>query len=87
MKKDLEKLEKQNAKLHDMVERERENVAGYKQVSEIQNAFIAVLLNKLGATSDKKIAVTQEEVNEALEKYTVKTTVAVRGWEFYCESK
>lgn len=86
-KQELEKLEKQNAKLREMLEKERENIAGYKQVSEIQNAFIAVLLNKLEATSDKKVAITQAEVNQAMTKYKVKTTVAVHGWEFYCDTK
>ena len=89
MKRDLEKLKKRNEKLREMVERERENVAGYKQTSEIQNAFIAVLLNKLKATSDKTVTITRAEINEAMTKCDVRVLAVpeTMSWELYCETK
>lgn len=89
-KKDLDALERKNTALLKMLNAERQTVAGYKEAEKIQNAFMAVLLNKLGATdSDKTVAINRAEITKALEKSDVRVTVKPEadGWEFYCHTK
>ena len=63
----------------------------YKEAQEIihktQNAYIAVLLKKLGATSkDKAVSITNEEITTAMAKCETKGDVPDIGvWSLYCE--
>ena len=84
--KDAVKLAKQNEKLRKMYEVEKEKIAGYEELSNIQNAYIAVLLKKLGATEEHPIIVTNEEVRELLGSKLVTVNVVEKGkWQFYIE--
>ena len=56
-----------NEKLIQMVEAEREKVAGYEQLAKLHAAYIAFLLQKLGATKDNPITITKEDVAGAME--------------------
>ena len=66
MKKEMTKKEE---KLVQMVETEREKVAGYQQIIELYSGYIAILLEKLGATKENGVAITSAEVDEAMKKY------------------
>lgn len=56
-----------NERLLKMVEAEREKVAGYEQLAKLHAAYIAFLLQKLGATKDNPITITKEDVAGAME--------------------
>ena len=56
-----------NEKLIQMVEAEREKVAGYEQLAKLHAAYIAFLLQKMGATKDNPITITKEDVAGAME--------------------
>lgn len=64
---------------------ERQKVAGYEQVAQVQSAYISILLNKLGATEDNAIAITAPEVAEALKKYEARAKQTEEGYSLYCE--
>ena len=80
-------MDKQKQKLKDMLEAEREKVRGYEQIAKVHSAYIAILLNKLGATEDKPITIKASEVTEALEKYEARAMVEPKesSWKLYCE--
>ena len=59
-------LEKKNANLLKMVEEKREQVAGYEQLAKLHAAYIALLLQKLGATKENPFAITKEDVAKAM---------------------
>lgn len=63
------KAERKIEKLRRMVETEREKVAGYQQIIELYSGYIAILLEKLGATKENGVAITSAEVDEAMKKY------------------
>ena len=75
----------QIAKLKQMVEHEREKVAGYEQISKLHAAYIAILLRKLGATENEPFTITAADVAEAM-------GLEVRGypdgtsWKLYVEN-
>lgn len=75
----------QIAKLKQMVEHEREKVAGYQQIAELHSAYIAVLLKRLGATKDKPIIIDSLDVCEAM-KCEVRGYNNGTGWELYVEA-
>lgn len=84
--KDAARLAKQNEKLRKMYEVEREKNAGHEELSNIQNAYIAVLLKKMGATEEHPIIVTNDEVKELLGSKLVTVNVVEKGkWQFYIE--
>lgn len=84
--KDAARLAKQNEKLRKMYEVEREKNAGYEELSNIQNAYIAVLLKKMGATEEHPIIVTNGEVKALLGSKLVTVNVVEKGkWQFYIE--
>lgn len=55
-----------NEKLIQMVEAEREKVAGYEQLAKLHAAYIAFLLQKLGATKEAPVTITKEDAAEAM---------------------
>lgn len=62
-------MTKKEEKLVRMVETEREKVAGYQQIIELYSGYIAILLERLGATKENVVAITSAEVDEAMKKY------------------
>ena len=73
-----------NEKLLKMVEAEREKVAGYEQIAKLHAAYIAFLLQKLGATKGSPITITKEDVAEAM-KLEVRGLTDSEGWALYVE--
>lgn len=49
-----------------MVNDEREKVAGYEQLAKLHAAYIAHLLQKLGATKENPVTITKDDVTEAM---------------------
>ena len=78
----LEMEEKKNAKLVKMVNAEREKVAGYEQLAKLHVAYIAYLLQKLGATRENPVAITKDDVAEAM-KLEVRGTPDGEGFKLY----
>ena len=66
-------------KLENMVKAEKERVKTYGQLMDVYTTYIAILLNKLGATKDAPIAITEDEIKEAMEHYKVMGTYNVDG--------
>ena len=80
----LEIEEKKNTKLVEMVEKEREKVAGYEQLAKLHAAYIAHLLTKLGATKDNPVTITKDDVAEAM-KAEVRGAPCSEGFKLYIE--
>lgn len=79
-------LKAQNARLIKMLEEERQKVSGYKELSHIQNAYIAIALNRMGATAENPVPIINTEVTEAMERYEVRAVIGEDGgFKFYCE--
>lgn len=86
-KQELANEKNKNYKLLKMLREEREKVAGYEQIAKVHSAYIALLLNKLGATEDNPLTIKASEVTEALEKYEARAMVepTENSWKLYCE--
>lgn len=91
---EIAKVKGQNDKLRKMLADEREKVAryedgeGYEGVYRIQNAYIAVLLSKMGATKENPVTILKEEITKAMEHYEVRAGIDEDGaWKFYVEEK
>lgn len=78
----LEIEERKNGKLLKMVEQERARVAGYEELAKLQVAYIAHLLQKLGATKDNPVTITNNDVTEAL-KAEVRGAHLSEGFQIY----
>lgn len=65
---------------------EREKVAGHEELAKVHSAYITILLNKLGATEENKVTITDEEIKEALVRYEARAVKAEGGWSLYCEA-
>ena len=86
--KEAARRKRQNEKLRKMVEDARKDIAGHEELAKIHTAYVGVLLNKLGATKESPVTITNEEVREALAKCDVRATVADScAWNLYCEVK
>jgi hypothetical protein len=85
-KQRLKQEKNKNYRLMKMVSDERQKVAGYEQLAQVHSAYISILLKKLGATKDNMIAITSEEVKEALKKYEARAMPAENGFSLYCEA-
>lgn len=81
----LEQAEKRVAALKKMISGERDKVAGYEQIAKVHSAYIAILLQRLGATKDNMIAITAEEVKEAMSKCEARAMPTEEGFSLYCE--
>ena len=84
------KLKAQNDKLRKMLADEREKVAryedgeGYEGVYRIQNAYVAHLLVKMGATEENPVTILKEEITKSMEHYNVRADISEDGsWKFY----
>ena len=84
VKKQLEIEKAKNDKLLKMVNDEREKVAGYGQIAKLHVAYIAHLLQKLGATKDSPVTITKDDVAEAM-KLEVRGAPADEGYKLYIE--
>ena len=82
-KQELEKVKKQNDRLLKMIAEERQKVVGYEQVAQVNSAYIAILLKRLGATEDNKVDIQASEVSEALTKYITWATATEGGFALY----
>ena len=80
----LEIEERKNAKLLKMVNDEREKVAGYEQIAKLHAAYIAYLLQKLGATKETPVTITKDDVAEAM-KLEVRGATCNEGFKLYIE--
>ena len=84
--KDAARIAKQNEMLRKMYEAEREKSAGHEELAKIQNAYIAILLKKLGANKENPTTITNEEVKQILGKDMVRVDMSEKGvWQFYIE--
>lgn len=84
-KQELEKVKKQNDKLMKMIGEERQKVAGYEQVAQVNSAYISILLKRLGATEDNKVDIQAAEVSEALTKYEARAVAIDGGFGLFYE--
>ena len=80
----LEAEERKNAKLLKMVNDERERVAGYEQLAKLHAAYIAHLLQKLGATKETPVTITKDDVASAM-KLEVRGAPCIEGFKLYIE--
>lgn len=69
-----------------MIEYERQITAGYEQTTKIQNAYIAILLKKLGAISEETATtINNEEINRAIAIFDTRGSIPKMGeWKLYC---
>lgn len=83
----LEHETRKNETLLKMVNGEREKVKGYEEIAKVHSAYIAILLQKLGATKDNTITITAPEVTEAMHKYEARAMFEPtdNSWKIYCE--
>lgn len=72
-------------KLKQIIATERKKLKAYEQIVRGYVAYIAILLNKLGATKDNAITITAEEVVEALKKYETRGIPIDGGFNLYYE--
>ena len=73
-----------NEKLLKMIGEEREKVAGYEQLAKLHAAYIAFLLQKLGATKDNPVTITNADVAGAMNT-EVRGMPDGEGWKLYIE--
>lgn len=68
-------------------EAEKEKVKGYEQLAKIHNAYISILLNKLGAVSvESAVTITDDEIKRAMAVFETKGNIEKMGeWKLYCE--
>ena len=86
--KEAARLKKQNEKLRKMYEDARKDIAGHEELAKIHTAYVGLLLEKLGATKENPVTITNEEVREALAKLDVRASVAGScSFNLYCEVK
>lgn len=84
--KEIKRLKNMNDKLREMNARERQKVAGHEELANIQTAYIALLLKKLGADKDNAVTITKEDVSEVIAKDIVRVGFADVGvFKFYVE--
>jgi hypothetical protein len=71
--------------LRRIIDTERTRHKAYEQIVNGYSAYIAILLDKLGATKDNAITITAEEAAEALKKYETRGIPIDGGFSLYCE--
>jgi hypothetical protein len=71
--------------LRRIIDTERTRHKAYEQIVKGYSAYIAILLDKLGATKDNAITITAEEAAEALKKYETRGIPVEGGFSLYCE--
>lgn len=80
-----EREKKRNEKLLQMVEAEREKVAGYEQITKLYSAYISILLERLGATEDNAVNIGKTEAVEAMNRLEARAISTEDGYRLYCE--
>ena len=78
-------MDKQKEKLKKMLVAEREKVKGYEQIAKVHSAYIAILLEKLGATEDNMLEIKAPDVTEALTKFEARAVQTENGYSLYYE--
>lgn len=78
-------LKKKNDTLVHRVKEEREKIAGYEELAKLHTAYIAFLLDKLGATEDNAVLIKDTDVKAMLQGYEVRGLQADNGWNIYCQ--
>ena len=68
-----------------LIAMESEKRRGFEELAMVHSAYITILLRKLGATEDKMITITADEVREAMAKYEARAVPADGGFGLYCE--
>lgn len=66
-------------KLEQMLKDEKERAKAYGQLMDVYTTYIAILLNRLNATKEMPVAITDEEIKEAMEQYKVMGTYNADG--------
>ena len=85
---EMAKLKKQNERLLNMLCDAREKEKGYQEISKVHTAYIAVLLKKLGATSEETaISITDAETKEALANYETRGAIDNGVWKLFAVEK
>lgn len=84
-KQELQIVKDKNYKLMKMIGEEREKVAGYEQIAKLYGAYIAILLEKLGATQDKPVNISKADATGAMSRIEARAMSSEDGWCLYCE--
>ena len=66
-------------------EKEKEKVAGYEQIVKLYGAYVAILLEKLGATQDKPVNISKADATDAMGRIEARAMLSEDGWGLYCE--
>lgn len=66
-------------------EKEKEKVAGYEQVVKLYGAYVAILLEKLGATQDKPVNISKADATDGMSRIEARAMPSEDGWCLYCE--
>ena len=83
-KQELEKERERNGKLLAMVNDARERVRGYEQLAKVHSAYIAILLQRLGAAEDNAFNIKANEIADALENLETRALAMEDGsWSLY----
>lgn len=79
-------MDKQKEKLKQMLEEEREKIAGYEQLAKLHSAYISILLRRLNATEENGVVISAEEVKHAMDHFEAHAYTDGNGeWKLYCE--
>lgn len=82
----IEAERKRNEKLVKMVNDAREKVRGYEQLAKVHSAYIAILLQRLGADMEHPENIKAEDVKYALEHLESRASGAKDGsWDLFVE--
>ena len=76
-----------NDQLLKMNEELRKTVEGHKQLANVFTAYIALLLEKVGATEENPILITEEDVKYALEHYETRAILQNGEKKLFCAKK
>ena len=72
-------------KLKAMLEAERKKVAGYKELMDINMAFVSILLKSIGAVSeDTAIHIKKGDISEAMKAMRVRGSTWDGGYRLFC---
>lgn len=66
-------------------EKEKEKVAGYEQIVKLYGAYVAILLEKLGATQDKPVNISKADATDGMSRIEARAMPSEDGWCLYCE--
>ena len=66
-------------------EKEKEKVAGYEQIVKLYGAYVAILLEKLGATQDKPVNISKADATDTMSRIEARAMPSEDGWCLYCE--